>query len=368
MAPSDQRVSADALHALCCDCLAAQGIPPDDATAVADALLYATLRGLDTHGLGRLPLYMRRVAAGTTGSSERMTELAGEGAVRRLDAAQALGPAAGVRAADLAADLAHDYGIGLVSLGRATHFGAAGFYARRVTRRSLVAVVVSNGARVVAPHGAAERLLGTNPLAIALPLGRHGELVLDMSTSATTQAATRRAAQEERDLEPGVAIDEAGRPTLDPEAALAGSLLPFGGAKGSGLALVIALAAALLGAGALDDELPSIYRELDRPQDLGQVFFALDPSRLTEPVRTLPRLEAFVDRLHALAPAESHEGARLPGQAGDALARERVASGIPLGRGALESVAVGCDECGLPELAERARRLDRPGEASVPRS
>lgn len=353
------RVDAGELERLIRGCFEGLGLAPDDARAIAEVLVYADLRGLEAHGAHRVPAYMTRVHRGLARGTDQMREVAGKGAVRRLDAAYALGPAAATKAVDLAIELARAHGIGLVALGRSTHLGAAGFYARRAAKQQLMALVVSNGPKAVAPHGAAEPLLGTNPLAIGAPLGRHGEYVLDMSTGAIARERIRRAARAGAPIGPGAAVDAEGRPTTDARAALAGSVLPVGGAKGSGLGVAIALMAAMLCDAEFDDEIGSMTTDLDRPQNVGQVFIVWDPWVLTDRGSASQRVDDFVARLHGLRPAPDVDAVRVAGERGDARARERLVSGIPIDPATLEDVASVCDEHGLPLVASHARRLGR---------
>jgi L-2-hydroxycarboxylate dehydrogenase (NAD+) len=351
---AEAAVAEDELRALVRACFEGLGIATADAAAVADVLVYADLRGHDAHGVHRVPAYMKRVHLGLAGGTEPMREVAASGAAVRLDAAHALGPAAAVRATDAALELARRHGVGLVAVGRSTHIGAAGFYARRAARHSMIAVVLSNGPRAVAPFGAAEAFLGTNPLAIAVPLGAHGELVLDMSTSVAPRGRIHHAAASGQPLDPGVALDADGAPTTDPEAALAGSLLPVGGPKGSGLGLVIGLLAVMLADADFDDEIGLMHVDFQRPQNVGQVFLVVDPLKVGGE-RSLQRAEQAVNRLHALRPAPGHDRVLFHGEHGDKEARRREARGIPVGHETLERLAQACEECGLHDLARRAR-------------
>lgn len=342
------------------ECFEGLGLSSADAQAVADVLVDANLRGIDSHGFQRVPIYMRRVKAGLAGGTEAMTEVARVGAVCRLDAGHALGPAAAVKAVDLAIDLAGDHGIGLVSVGRSTHFGAAGFYARRAAAKRLVGLALTNGPKNMAPHGSSEPFLGTNALAIAAPLGRYPEFVVDMSLSIGARGKIIRAKALGEAIEPGLAIDRDGHPTTDPGAALAGSVLPVGGPKGTGLAVAIEILASLLAGAEFGFEMSPMYGTLERPQNVGHVFVVIDPWRLSEPETAIPRLEQFVDGLHALRLADGFKSVRYAGEAGALRARERLASGIPIDVSEVEALAAVCTECGLPALAARVRALS-PG-------
>ena len=349
-------VEEPALAALIGECFTGLGLSADDSAAVADACVYANLRGIDSHGFARVPAYMRKVHAGLAGGTEAMSELADGGVLRRLDAGRALGPAAAVNAVDLAIELAQDHGIGVVAVANSTHFGAAGFYVRRAARLRLVAIAATNGPATMAPHGASEPFLGTNAIAVGAPLGRHGEFVLDMSSSIVARGRIMRADALGTAIEPGLAIDADGRPTTDARAALAGAVLPLGGAKGSALAFAVCLLAGVLAGAAFDDEVVPMHGG-DRPQNVGHVFAVIDPWRLADPSEALDRVEQLVDRLHDLRPAEGFDRVRFAGERGDEQAAERRAEGIPIAAGELAAVGQACDDCGLPELAVRVRAL-----------
>ncbi|MGD9529853.1 Ldh family oxidoreductase [Pseudonocardia sp.] len=350
-------VDAAALERAVAACFTGFGVPAADAALVAEVLVYADLRGLTGHGVYRAPAYLERVRRGLAGGTRDMAEIGGVGAARRIDAGHALGPAAATRAVDRATELARTHGVGLVALRRTTHLGAAGFYVQRAARAGMVAIVTSNGPRAVAPHGAAEAFLGTNPLAVGMPLGRHGELVLDMSTAAMPREQIRIAAAAGREIPPGMAVDPTGRPTTDAAAAMAGSVLPVGGVKGSGLSLVVALLAGLVCDAEFDDEIGSMYSDFDRPQNLGQVFVVIDPGLLGPREHALARVEAFVDRLHALRVAEGADGVWFSGERGSERAARRRAEGIPLRPAVLEDLAQACETQGLAAEAAAVRAL-----------
>jgi LDH2 family malate/lactate/ureidoglycolate dehydrogenase len=260
-------------------CFEQVGVASRDAQAVAEVLIDANLHGVSSHGFQRVPIYMRRVLAGLAGGTEELAIVAESGAVCRMDARHALGPAAAIKALDHAVALAGDHGVGLVAMGQSTHFGAAGYYVRRAANAGCVAIVMTNATKRMAPYGAAEAFLGTNALAIGIPLERHDPFVLDMATSVGAQGKITQARQLGTDIPPGLALDAHGRPTTDAAAALAGSLLPVGGAKGSGLALAITLLTVTLAGADADDEMASLYNSFDRPQNTGHIFIGIDPAR-----------------------------------------------------------------------------------------
>lgn len=357
-------VSGPQLEGLVRECLAGLGLSAGDAGAVATVLLDANLRGIDSHGFQRLPVYMRRVKAGLAGGTEALRETGGFGPLRRLDAGHALGPAAAIKAMDLATALAREHGVGLVAVGCSTHFGHAGFYARRAAGQGLIGIALTNGPKNMAPHGASERFLGTCAFAIAAPLGDGEAFCLDMSLSGAARGKILRAHAKGEPIEPGLAIDEGGNPTTDAAAALAGSVLAVGGAKGSGLALAIDMLAGVLAGAEFAHEMAPMYGPLDRPQNVGHLLVALDPWRLAEPEAALARIRQLEARLHGLRPAHGFDRVRFPGEGAAARARQRLAEGIPLGEAEIRDAALACQECGLPALAARLSAL-LPAEAAA---
>lgn len=355
-AASDGQIllGGEALLALMRECFERVGVPEQDARAVADVLLDANLHGVASHGFQRVPIFMRRVHAGLSGGTERMRVVSEWGALCRIDAAHALGPAASVKAIDRALQLARELGVGVVAVGRSTHFGAAGYYVRRAAQAGMIGLATSNAFKRMAPHGAAEVFLGTNPIAVGVPLGRHDPFVLDMATSTAAQGRITRARQLGEQIPEGFALDPQGRPTTDPAAALAGSLLPLGGPKGSGLALAFSLLSIVLAGADADDQMASLYRSFDRPQNSGHVFVAIDAARLGNDTE---RAEQMVERLNALRPLDGEDGVEYPGQAGARLARARIRDGVPVDPSELRELARACSECGLDDLASRALEL-----------
>jgi LDH2 family malate/lactate/ureidoglycolate dehydrogenase len=342
-------------------CFETLDIPRQDAEAVAEALVYANLREIDSHGFERVPVYMRRISAGLAGGSDRMTVISERGGLCCFDAGQGLGPAVGCKASDHAGDLARRHGIGLVSVRNSTNFGAAGFYALRLARAGLIGLVTTNAPKMMAPHGAAEPFLGSNPIAIGVPLGDRDEFVLDMSTTIVARGKIRRAQTLGEGLPPGLALDAGGRPTTEAAEALAGMLLPVGGPKGSGLSLAVTLLVGILAGADFDDEVASIYLDGDRVQNLGQLFLAIDPSGITDADAWSARVDGLVERLRNLRPQPGVDEVQYPGVGSASRARRRAAEGIPLGLSEIEDVANACRECGAGALAERIEALKQAG-------
>jgi LDH2 family malate/lactate/ureidoglycolate dehydrogenase len=222
-----------------CRVLERLDVPAQDAREVAGCLIKAELRGVDSHGMVRLPVYARRVKVGAVLARPdlRLTPV-GTASVL-VDGGNGLGPVVGARAMDAAIDLARAHGTGFAGVRHSNHFGPAAYYVERAIAAGLIGVAISNAPPNMAPFGGRTRFLGTNPVAIGVPAGEERPLIFDASTSVVARGKIIVAAHTGQPIPEGWAIDPDGHPTTDPEQALAGAVLPFGGAKGSALSFII---------------------------------------------------------------------------------------------------------------------------------
>jgi (2R)-3-sulfolactate dehydrogenase (NADP+) len=324
------RISEDEARALATRLLEAAGAQPGDADAMARSLVAAERAGQSGHGLSRLPGYVGRLRAGGTVSGP-WRPMRRTGPVESYDGHAGLGHVHLEQAVERAAALAAEHGVGVVGVAGSNHAGALGTRARALAERGLVALIFTNAPAVLAPPGGSRAVLGTNPIALAAPMPDGPPLVCDLATAQVSRGQVMRAAQEGLPIPRGWALDGAGTPTEDAAAALAGTLMPLGGAKGFALALLVeVLTGALLGP-AVGPEIGDFFGDgLDRPQDVSHLVIALDPAALGEPAAFLERMGRLRDAVHeAGAPGAT----RLPGSR--APSREAAAGGgaIEIGEG-----------------------------------
>jgi len=288
----------------------AHGIRPEDAGVTAEMLVTAQARGKASHGLIRLPRYVRGIEHGNVDPDGEIRLARDAGAAATIDGGSRLGPAVAIEALGEATARADEHGVGLVGVHDSTHLGALGYYTDRIRREGYVCLALTNTEPAMAPYGGAEPVLGTNPIAIGLPTDP--PVNLDASTAAIARGSLETAAERGESIPEGVAVDGSGEPTTDPEAALEGTILPFGGPKGSGLAIAIeALAGGLVGA-AMGREVTGTYHTED-PCTKGDLFLVIDPVATGGPDAT-ERIESFLQRLLDSPSAPGSE-IRLPGAA-----------------------------------------------------
>lgn len=305
------------------------GVPAEDAREVARCLVGANLRGVDSHGIVRLPVYVERLRVGAVRARPQITVKRSGGAAVLVDGDNGLGPVVARRAMAEALALARDHGVGLAAVMRSNHFGCAGHYIEMAIEADCIGIACSNAPPSMAPWGGRERFLGTNPVAVGIPAGEEPPLIFDIATSVVARGKIILAAQQRRSIPEGWALDREGNPTRDAVEALLGAVLPFGGPKGSGISLLIdVLSGVWTGAGFAYHL--GVLEDFRREQNLGHVFLAC-PADLFLP---LPRFKARMDEiLRALrqsAPASGVTSVLAPGDPELQTAAERRAHGIPV--------------------------------------
>jgi LDH2 family malate/lactate/ureidoglycolate dehydrogenase len=306
-------VEAQALTELLAALFRAAGLSAVAAARMGAALVEADLEGLPSHGTMQAEIYLKRLVAGGTSTGETAEIVHDEDAVAVLDAHDILGHLSAEQAMTLACAKAASFGLGAVAVRNAFHFGAAGRYAKQAAEAGCVGFAMCNSRPVMPAPGGAQRLVGTNPLAIALPT-QADPMVLDMATSAGTVARLRLAAKAGQPIPEGWAVDSEGRPTTDPEAALNGMLLPMGGAKGFGLSLMIDLVSGLLSSGAWGDQVQGMHVDPASPAVFSHFFLAIhiDHFRPSDGFRA--EAAAAVERVHNARRAPGTERLHVPGE------------------------------------------------------
>lgn len=326
MAVAARRVGAEALEAFAAALFAKAGTSAADARAIAEVLVWANLRGVDTHGVLRAPGYLARISGGEANPRPDMRAVVDLPAAQVLDADRAFGPVAMVRAADMAIARARRAGIAAVFVRRTTHIAAVGFYALRAAAADMLGLVVGTSRPNMAWHGARSAGVATAPIAIAAPGLDRAPLMLDMATSVASMGRIMLARDSGEALAPGQALDRGGAPTEDPfRAALP---LPLGGPKGAGLALMFECLTGLLAASPL--LAPALGPERRTAHSQNAMVLAVDVAAFTDPAGYKAEVDRLAAALKALPRAEGHDEILVPGERGDRVREERRRAGIPI--------------------------------------
>lgn len=315
-------LSVEAAHALVIETLIRCSTAEANARLVADALVGAELAGQAGHGLRRVPSYGGQAASGKIdGHAVPQAERVRPGLIA-IDAANGFAyPALALAMATLPG-MARDQGIAAAGVRRSSHAGVAGLFVEELARQGLVALMLANTPAAIAPWGGKRGLYGTNPIAFAAPVPGAAPIVIDLSVSKVARGRLLAASQKGETIPEGWALDAEGRPATDPAAALKGTMVPMGGAKGAALALMVELLAAGITGAEFGYEASSFFDTEGPPPGTGQFLLALDAHAM---------FPGALARIGALAAAiEGEPDARLPGRRRQALKARIGTEGIPL--------------------------------------
>ncbi len=326
------RLSLPNLEALISAALVAANVGPANSASVARALTAAEADGQKGHGLSRVPSYAAQARSGKVdGHAKADARQTRPGSIV-IDACHGFSyPAIDIAIAMLPS-LARTCGIAAAAVTRSHHFGVAGHPCERLADQGFVALAFGNTPSAMPPWGGRRALFGTNPIAFAAPCSGGPPVVVDMALSEVARGRIMAAAQQKRSIPLGWALDAHGQPTTDAEAALKGTLLPSGGAKGAALALMVEVLAAALTGSNFAFEATSFFEAEGAPPSVGQVLLAIDPGAFAG-TTSLP------DRVSALAQAiEQDAGARVPGRRRFNLRAQAAAEGVDVDAALLADV------------------------------
>lgn len=311
---SSRMLSETELTELATTALMGLGLVRKDAADAARILTLAEMFGLSTHGVGRIESYGERlqIKGINPRPSIRLEQVAP--ALIRVDGDNGVGPLVGLRALEAAMEAAATTGIALALARGSNHFGPVSPYCHIAAEAGFASLIGSNATTTIAPWGGSEARLGNSPCGFGFPNPGGDPIILDMAVSVAARAKIRNAAKAGQPIPDSWATDRSGRPTTDPNEALNGFLLPIGGHKGYGLALVVDLLAGLLSGAAYLTHVKSWVDSPEEPQDLGHYFILIDTKRLGGADWLSGRMTDFADILHSTPPAAPNAPVLVPGE------------------------------------------------------
>ncbi|MCA3443065.1 MAG: Ldh family oxidoreductase [Rhodobacter sp.] len=353
MTAPDRRFAADTLRGFIAEALVTQDLPPDDAATVARLMVEADLLGGDGHGIFRLPRYLARLQAGGFNPRPQIRVERRQGAMALVDGDNGMGHLVMKRCAELATEIAGTQGIGWVGAHHSNHAGAAGVYAMMPLVADMIGLYVAVGnANHMAPWGGIELLLSTNPIAVAVP-GATQPILLDMATTTAAYGKVKLAAQRGETMPEGWMIDALGQALTDPAKAAGGSLLPIGGPKGFGLALIFGLLAGTLNGAAFGRDVIDFNADDTSPTNTGQFILALDIKAFGDVATFKSRVDAIRAEMKSSPLRRGFDSIRLPGERAFAVRQERLANGVPVGGKLLTDLDAAAQRLGIPPLTIR---------------
>jgi len=317
----------------------AVGMPAADARIVGTLMAEADLQGSDGHGVIRLPQYVKRIRAGGVNLRPNIQVIRERAGMALIHGDNAMGHLVMKRAAELAIQKARDAGVAWVGAQWSNHAGPASLYAKMPLAHDMIGLYFAVGnANHLPPWGGLDLLLSTNPIAAAIPAAEEPPIVLDMATTVAAYGKVKAKAQRGELMPEGWMIDREGKPLTDPKRANEGVLLPIGGYKGYGLALVVGLIAGTLNRAAMGKDVIDFNADAASPTNTGQAIVAIDPSAFGDIGEFKKAVDTVIRDLHASERIPGVDRIRVPGERSHELAVQQRASGIAIAAALMQTL------------------------------
>ena len=327
-------------------------VPASDAKLIGQLMVKSDLAGADGHGIFRLPAYLKRIRAGGVNLKPNIHIEREQGATALINGDNGLGHLVMNKAVEVAIQKVREHSVCWVGSHYGNHSGAASVYVRKLAEQGYIGIYMAVGnANHMAPWGGIDLLLSTNPIAIAVPAGDQPMVLLDIATTVAAYGKVKLAAQKGEAMPDDWMIDRQGQPITDPKRSGEGSLLPIGGYKGYGLAVMIGLLAGALNNAAVGKGTIDFNAHHDLITNTGQTIIAVDPSAFGDREEFIKRVIALVDDLKSSSTLPGVKEIRVPGEGAAKVMAERMRQGIPLTPEFLDSLNNCAKECGIAALS-----------------
>jgi ureidoglycolate dehydrogenase (NAD+) len=352
----NRRCDHQHLRRFCESLFIAGGLAASDARLVTESLVESNLRGIDSHGVARIPHYLARIRTGSINPRPNIRTEILSPAAARVDGDHGLGQLVMHSATMTAIQRAKEAGAGWVAVANSSHCGALHYYGLKIAEEGMIGLVFTHVDPMVVPHGSWKPFCGTNPICITAPRtagpagdSENGALCLDMATSIAPWNAVANAACEGVPIPEGWGLDELGKPTTQADRTVA--LNPFGSYKGSGLGLMIDVLCAMLSNSPFGPDIPKMYdQDLTKHRRLGGLVGAIDIGRFVPLTRFHERIAALIARWGAMPTVEGCEKVLFPGEPELIERRRRLVEGIPVGVQMLKEFDQLAERFGLAKL------------------
>jgi len=330
----------------------AAGVKKPDAAILADSLVDADIHGTTTHGVSRLNIYIRRIQKGLINPRAKLVIERRRGSTLAVDAGNGLGQVQAVRTLEKLIPKAKKNGIAAATIRNSQHFGALSYSCNKAAAQGMILFATSGCEPAMSPEGACQAFFGTNPLAASFPTGKGFPIKVDLATSVVARGNIIAAQKRGQPIPAGWALTVDGEPTTDAAAALAGTVLTMAGHKGYALALMVEVFSSVLSGAAVGPAIGSMYKNMDRKQDVGHFFVLLDIAAFMEPAEFKQRMDAAIDGIKSCRKRPGVVEILVPGERSHQKARQNNAQGIALDEATQKELKVLCQELGVAYTLE----------------
>lgn len=327
------------LRNLCTEIFVNEGVPKEDAYIVADSLVEADLTNVSSHGVTRVKMYIDSIRNGGTAAKADIKIINAFPSGVLLNAGSCLGIVAGYKAVQMAIKKAKENGIGIANIAHSNHCGSLAYYGKKAAKENVILICTTNAPSTMVPWGSREKYFGTNPICITIPTN-DDPIILDMATSVVARGKILLAEKEGASIPEGWAIDTEGKPTTNAAAALKGSVLPFGGPKGSGIAMMVDILSGILSGSAFGIHMNDPFANKDKCMETGHCFIAIDVAQIRNIEGFLNDIDIMVSEIKGLQPVEGVDEIFVPGELEFNSRNNKLKEGINIPKAVFEELMV----------------------------
>ena len=347
------RFDPQVLRTLAADIASAAGVPRADAAILADSLVAADLAGTSTHGLSRLAIYLKRIRKGLIDPKAELSIDRERAGTLAVDAGNGLGQVQAVKVLDRLVPMARQCGVASATIRNSQHFGAVSYYCNRAADQNMILIATTNCEPAMSPEGGCEAFFGTNPIAASFPTGKGFHVKIDLATSLVARGNIIAAQKKGERISQGWALDPEGNPTTDASQALLGTVMTMAGHKGYALALMVEALSSVLSGAAIGSSIGSMYKNLDRKQDVGHFFCLLDIDAFLDVAEFKRRMDETIDRINSCRMRPGGEEILVPGERSDRTTKKNLHEGIKLDAATVTELRQMCSEFNItfPEVS-----------------
>ncbi|KAJ9165737.1 Malate/L-lactate dehydrogenase [Coniochaeta hoffmannii] len=329
--------------------LQANGVSKDNAAIIASGLVQADLRGVDSHGINRIPSYMSRVRNGVLDPAAKPTLTQVTPVVGLVDGHNGFGFPAAHLAMATAISMAQQFGIGMVSVRHSNHFGMSAWIVRQAVEADMMSLVFTNSSPALPVWGGREKLMGVSPIACGAPAGSGKPFILDMAPSVAARGKIYKALRRGETIPGDWALDGDGKPTDDPARALEGVMLPMGGPKGSALAVMMDVFSGVLSGSAFAGGVTGPY-DMSKPGDVGHFLVAIKPDLFMSLDEFKGRMDTLYQRVVSAEKMHGVDRIYFPGEIEQIREEERLRDGIPFVQDEIDTLNAEAERVGVPKI------------------
>lgn len=331
--------------------LQGNGVPAENAATIARCLIAADLRGVDTHGMNRIPSYMERIRQGVLDASAQPTVTNITPVVTQVDGHNGFGFVSAHAGMAAAIESAKTYGIGMASVKHSNHFGMSAWLVQQALDADMMSLVFTNSSPALPAWGGKSKLMGVSPIACGAPSeDSDSHFILDMAPSVAARGKIYKAKRRGEKIPTDWALDSEGRQTDDPEAALGGVMLPMGGPKGSALAIMMDVFSGVLSGSAFAGHVTNPY-DPSKPADVGHFLVAIKPDLFMSLDEFRERMRYLYDRVVGSDKAAGVDRIYFPGEIEQLAQKEREKAGIPLVQAEIDALNEEARRVGVASLS-----------------